>query len=42
MLNEASVVQQTLSKFLEHTQTLSQVQLEMIDNCSSDRTVDLI
>lgn len=42
MLNEAGVVQQTLSKFLEHTQTLPQVQLGVIDDCSSDGTADLI
>lgn len=42
MLNEAGVVQQTLAKFLENTQSLPQVHLGVIDDCSSDGTTNLI
>lgn len=42
MLNEAGVVDQTLSKFLEHTQSLPQVRLGVIDDASDDGTGELI
>lgn len=42
MLNEAGVVQQTLAKFLENTQSLPQVHLGVIDDCSDDGTANLI
>lgn len=42
MLNEEGVVEQTLSKFLEHTQGLSQIQLGVIDDGSHDNTRQLI
>lgn len=42
MLNEAGVVDSTLSQFLANTQALSQVQLGVIDDGSIDGTGDLI
>lgn len=42
MLNEEGVVNQTLSKFLENTLYLPQVRLGVIDDCSDDRTPQLI
>lgn len=42
MLNEAGVVQQTLSQFLIQTKNLSAVKLGVIDDSSSDGTGELI
>lgn len=42
MLNEEGVVEQTLSKFMEHTNGLSQIELGVIDDGSKDKTRALI
>lgn len=42
MLNEEGVVMQTLGKFLENTAHLPQVKLGVIDDCSDDKTPQLI
>lgn len=42
MLNEAGVVDSTLSQFLTNTKAIPQIQLGVIDDCSDDGTADLI
>ena len=42
MLNEAGVVDSTLSQFLANTKAIPQIQLGVIDDCSDDGTADLI